>query len=237
MRYFAITLFSGFLGCASAHAEGTRAIAPNKIDFYKTISREKLTPFFQHAGVQFPPQQLALLIYKKNQRLDIWAKDAQHRHWVPIRSFEVLAASGDSGPKLLEGDGQVPEGIYHISHLNPYSHFDLSMELDYPNAFDRAQAKQDGRDHLGGDIFIHGGDRSIGCIAIGDEAIEQLFPLVAMVGVAHVQVIIAPNDFRWHTSNMAAVHPRWVEDLYQRIDRALNQFSSLQDHQNFGGAG
>ncbi len=227
MKFLAMSLLSVLLACANSHAEAAQELMPSKIDFYKTISREKLSPFFQHAGIQFPPQQLALLIYKKNQRLDIWAKDAKHNHWVPIRSFDVLAASGDSGPKLMEGDRQVPEGIYHISHLNPYSHFDLSMELDYPNAFDRAQARQDGRNHLGGDIFIHGGDRSIGCIAIGDEAIEQLFPLVAMVGVAHVQVIIAPNDYRWHTPNMAAIRPQWVEDLYHRIDLALNQFPSL----------
>ncbi len=226
MRYLRIILLSSLLGCAAlGQAEEAPKYWPNKIDFYKTLSREKLSPFFYHAGVQFPPQQLALLIYKKNQRLELWAKDDKHKHWVSIRSYEVLAASGDSGPKLMEGDKQVPEGVYHINRLNPYSHFDLSMGLDYPNEFDRAHAKQDGRENLGGDIFIHGGNRSIGCIAIGDDAIEQLFPLVAMVGLSHVQVIIAPNDFRWHTPNMAAIRPRWVEDLYQRIDRALNQFS------------
>jgi hypothetical protein len=49
----------------------------------------RLAPFFHEAGVQFPPQQLALLVFKKNQRLDLWAKDAKHDQWVPIRSFEV----------------------------------------------------------------------------------------------------------------------------------------------------
>lgn len=196
-----------------------------KVDLYSDRAREQLMPFFHQAGVQFPPQQLALLIFKKNQRLDLYAKDAQHKQWVAIRSFPILAASGAAGPKLQEGDQQVPEGIYHINRLNPYSHFDLSMGLDYPNAFDRAQAKHDGRSRLGGDIFIHGGNRSIGCVAIGDAAIEQLFPLVAIVGTQHVQVIIAPNDYRAHTADMAAVRPQWVSALYHSIDHALNQFS------------
>lgn len=204
---------------------GVAAAQASKADAYEGRAREQLLPFFHQAGVQFPPQQLALLIFKKNQRLDVYAKDAQHKQWVQIRSFAILAASGTPGPKLQEGDHQVPEGIYHINRLNPYSHFDLSMGLDYPNAFDRAKAKLDGRSHLGGDIFIHGGNRSIGCVAIGDAAIEQLFPLVAMVGAQHVQVIIAPNDYRAHTPDMAAVRPQWVSTLYQSIDHALNQFS------------
>lgn len=201
------------------------SVAQANTGAYEELARQKLLPFFQQAGVQFPPKQLALLIFKKNRRLDLWAKDAQHKGWVQIRSFSILAASGSSGPKLQEGDHQVPEGVYHITRLNPYSHFDLSMGLDYPNAFDRAQAKQDGRSQLGGDIFIHGGNRSVGCVAIGDAAIEQLFPLVAMVGPEHVDVIIAPNDYRAHTADMAAVRPSWVGSLYQQLDQALNRFS------------
>ena len=219
-------VFIGFLFCLGVL--DLAQAAPNeqqKVSIYQELARQRLLPFFQRAGVQFPPKQLAVLIFKKNQRLDLWAKDSQSKNWVQIRSFSILAASGNSGPKLQAGDQQVPEGVYHINRLNPYSHFDLSLGLDYPNQFDRQHAKQDGRDHLGGDIFIHGGNRSIGCVAIGDAAIEQLFPLVSMVGMKHVEVIIAPNDFRIHTPDMAAVHPQWVSALYQEIDQELNQFS------------
>ncbi len=215
-------LISGVLKAVSILAYSGQA---HEMTPYQSIAMQRLLPFFQRAGVQFPPKQLALLVFKKNQRMDLWAKDAKHKHWVQIRSFEILAASGNSGPKLQAGDKQVPEGVYHINRLNPYSHFDLSMGLDYPNDFDRAHARQDGRSKLGGDIFIHGGDRSIGCIAIGDAAIEQLFPLVAAVGTEHVEVVIAPNDYRMHTPGMAQVHPSWVAALYQNIDKALNQFS------------
>lgn len=223
----ALILLGTFLGNTLAEAKEQEAVGElqHKVQLYSVSARDQLIPFFHQAGVQFPPQQVALLIFKKNHRLDLWAKDVHHQKWVQIRSFSVLAASGDSGPKLEAGDHQVPEGIYHIAYLNPNSHFDLSMALDYPNTFDREQAKRDGRSHLGGDIFIHGGNRSIGCVAIGDAAIEQLFPLVALVGVQNVKVIIAPNDYRWHTAEMASIHPNWVTTLYHRIDRELDQFS------------
>ena len=212
---------------AEAKEQEASGSLQHKVQLYSFSAREQLLPFFHQAGVQFPPQQLALLIFKGNHRLDLWAKDAHHQQWVQIRSFSVLAASGNSGPKLQAGDHQVPEGIYHIAYLNPNSRFDLSMAIDYPNTFDLEEAKHDGRNRgeLGGDIFIHGGNRSIGCVAIGDAAIEQLFPLVALVGIQHVKVIIAPNDYRFHTADMASIHPDWINTLYHRIDHALDEFS------------
>jgi murein L,D-transpeptidase YafK len=98
------------------------------------------------------------------------------------------------GPKLREGDRQVPEGVYRIASLNPNSRFHLSMEVNYPNDFDRAMAAKDGRVNLGGQIFIHGGTASIGCLAMGDAVIERLFVLVARVGRENVRVVIAPGE-------------------------------------------
>ena len=68
-----------------------------------------------------------------------------------IDGDEVGAAfSGTLGPKLREGDGQIPEGIYGIGYLNPNSSYYLSLKVTYPNASDRARAKKDGRTNLGG---------------------------------------------------------------------------------------
>jgi len=71
-----------------------------------------------------------------------------------VADYRITAASGTAGPKLREGDRQVPEGIYRIVGLNPNSRYHLSMKLDYPNAFDRHQAARDGRARPGSDIFI-----------------------------------------------------------------------------------
>lgn len=143
-----------------------------------------------------------------------------------VRSYPILAASGATGPKLRQGDGQVPEGVYRAILLNPDSRFHLSIELDYPSAFDRRKAREDGRSGLGGDIFIHGRDVSIGCLAMGDEAIEELFVLVADTGLRNVRVIIAPRDLRLEEvpPEEWPRHVAWAEELYERITRELRGF-------------
>ena len=81
----------------------------------------------------------------------------------------------DYGQELRQGDGQIPEGIYRIEHLNPMSSFYLSMKVGYPNDFDRARAKEDGRTDLGGDIFIHGSCVTIGCVPLQNGPIEEVY--------------------------------------------------------------
>jgi hypothetical protein len=171
------------------------------------------------AGVAMPPGHLWLVAIKDEKRLDLFGQDAAGRR-VKIRSWTVLAASGGAGPKLREGDRQVPEGVYRIDHLNPNSAYHLSLRIDYPNAADRAHATQDGRQRLGGDIFIHGKDVSVGCLAIGDEAIEELFWLVATVGRDAFTVVIAPTDLR-RGPPPASRGPAWTQELYRDLKREL----------------
>jgi murein L,D-transpeptidase YafK len=136
----------------------------------------------------------------------------------------ILAASGLPGPKLRQGDGQVPEGIYAVPALNPNSRFHLSIMLDYPNAYDVAVAEAEGRTDLGGEIFIHGGAASIGCLAIGDDAIERLFVLVADVGIENVAVIVAPHDPRGGIGLDPVAGLPFTAGLYGQIEAALAAF-------------
>lgn len=151
--------------------------------------------WFADAGAAFPPRRLDLVVLKAERRLELWAPGPDGRS-VRVHTTAVLAASGSAGPKLREGDQQVPEGVYGVRVLNPNSRFHLSFGIDYPNALDRAAARADGRSELGGDIYFHGGAASIGCVAVGDAAIEPLFWLVARTGKARVRVLIAPWDLR-----------------------------------------
>ena len=116
------------------------------------------------------------------------------------------------------------KGIYTLISLNPLSNYELSMELSYPNSFDVYWAKKTGRTNLGDDIFIHGGDRSIGCVAIGDDAIQKLYPLVAKVGIHNVTVIIAPNDLRRQPAIIDRHAPSWLPELYAELSSALKAF-------------
>jgi len=182
-----------------------------------------MSPVFENAGLRYPSQKVALLAFKEEKRLELWAKN--DGEWSFVKDFPVLAASGSAGPKLREGDRQVPEGIYGVEYLNPNSSYHLSIKLDYPNEFDREQAKIDGRTSLGGDIFIHGNSLSVGCLAMGDDVAEQLFVLVAKVGKDNVRVIVAPRDFR-RTGLSISTNPKpaWLPTLYQNIETELRAF-------------
>ncbi len=144
--------------------------------------------------------------------------------WRHIKNYPVLAASGHAGPKLKEFDLQVPEGIYHITALNPNSLFHLSMRVNYPNRYDLAHAEKEGRKHLGGDIYIHGSNLSIGCVAVGDQSIDQLFVLAYEIGIQNIKVIIAPNDLRRQPPIVHPKAPQWTQELYAKIKTALQRY-------------
>jgi len=191
---------------------------------YGPSARARMKPHFERAGVAYPPRETAILAFKDEERVAVWARGANGR-WRFICRYPILAASGHAGPKLRQGDLQVPEGIYRIAHLNPNSSYHLSMKVNYPNDFDRRMAVRDRRTRLGGDIFIHGQDVSIGCIAIGDRAIEELFTLVAETGHSRVKVIIAPNDLRSEGAILHEDTPRWAAGtLYRDLQAALADF-------------
>jgi len=130
--------------------------------------------------------------------------------------FPFTAQSGKTGPKSRSGDGQIPEGIYHIETLNPNSSYHLSMKVSYPNQDDRARSSILGVGDFGGDIYIHGKQASIGCIAIGDHAIEQVFYIVNQCGFKNVAVIIAPNNF---STDPPALNEH--RTLYEAIKNAM----------------
>jgi hypothetical protein len=187
-------------------------------------ARARLAPHFAAAGVPFPPESVALLAFKDALRLELYARGAG-QGWTPIRAYAVLAASGDLGPKLREGDKQVPEGLYRVTFLNANSRFHVSLRLDYPNAFDLRMARLEGRSRLGGDIMIHGKDVSAGCLAVGDQAAEDLFALAAMVMPGAVHTVISPTDFRTTAAEaIRAAGARWTSDLYSWIRSELSNY-------------
>ncbi|MEM9017831.1 MAG: L,D-transpeptidase family protein [Verrucomicrobiota bacterium] len=166
---------------------------------------------------------LTLIALKEEEMLEVWGHD-KDGEMTRIRSYPFTATSGELGPKLKEGDYQIPEGIYRIEYLNPNSSYHLSMKLNYPNSFDRKKGKEDDRKGLGFDIFIHGRSVTIGCIAIGDEAIEDLFVIVSQVGVSKVNVILAPRDFRKNLPSPEIPGIDWEEELYEEIRTEILPF-------------
>jgi hypothetical protein len=174
-------------------------------------------------GVPYPPATVVLLAIKDERVIHVHA-GAPGSAPVYVDSIPVVAASGGPGPKLREGDMQVPEGVYPIESLNPNSRFHVSLRIGYPNDFDRAMAARDGRTRdrvpLGGDIMIHGSDLSVGCLAVGDDAAERLFTLTADTGLGNIRVVIVPTNLAADPAPAPGL-PDWVPELYRALDAEL----------------
>jgi len=196
------------------------------LQVYGENATRKLNYYFAKAKVSYPPREATFVALKQEKKLELWARDNGEFRF--IRDYYILGASGDAGPKLRQGDRQVPEGVYRIAELNPNSHYHLSMKLNYPNEFDLFHAWQEGRDNPGSDIFIHGSTASIGCLAMGDAAIEELFVLTAQVGAENVKVVIAPHDPRLYPLEADSEElPVWTPELYSIISREIEALSPV----------
>jgi hypothetical protein len=200
------------------------ATVASRVAEHGRAARARLAPVFARAGVAYPPAAVTLVGLKEEARLEVHAgarRDAQ----AFVTSYPILAASGGPGPKLREGDGQVPEGLYRIESLNPNSRYHLALRVSYPNADDRRRGIADRRPRLGGDIMIHGNAVSIGCLAMGDAAAEDLFVLAADTGLSGIAVILAPHDLRRRPAPTGTGLPAWAPALYADIRAALAALS------------
>jgi murein L,D-transpeptidase YafK len=111
--------------------------------------------------------------FKEEKQLEAWIRQRKTGKYELFRTWPIAALSGKPGPKLAEGDGQVPEGFYYVTPalMKPDSTFHLAFNIGYPNAYDRHHGR------TGSFIMIHGNRVSIGCLAMTDEKIEEIYTL------------------------------------------------------------
>ena len=141
----------------------SEAYATKEKIVYKTLSGHSIS----HDSLR-----IYFRVFKTEKIIELWAKNASDSVFIPMKEFQICELSGDVGPKRRSHDLQVPEGFYHISDLNPFSKYYLSMQINYPNASDSIRGV---RGHLGNLIFIHGSCMSSGCLAMTDDRIKELF--------------------------------------------------------------
>lgn len=200
----------------------------------RSASLEKLDSIkreFQSRNLPFPPDKIFLRIFKEEKSLELWVKKTTGNSFALLKQFSICATSGRPGPKRREGDGQIPEGMYHIELFNPTSQFYLSLRLNYPNQSDRILGDHA---HPGGDIYIHGSCATIGCIPISDAGIKELY-LIAMEarsrGQSQIPVHIFPcklDEDRWTTLQIEyANHPEVI--LFWKNLKSCYEF--FQQHQ------
>lgn len=191
---------------------------------YGSAARARLAPRFRGAGVTYPPAKVLLVGLKEEGLLKVYAQPAGQRARMRFICQYPIVASGPSlGPKLREGDRMTPEGVYHVTFLNPESSYHLSMAINYPNAFDQQQARRDKRTKPGCDIMIHGFYLSDGCLAMGDTAATDLFVLVSDAGTRNTEIVLSPVDFRLQPDFELEGQPAWTRKLYADLRDRMTQ--------------
>jgi murein L,D-transpeptidase YafK len=166
-------------------------------------------------------QPVYLRIFKQEAVLEVWMDG--NRGWRLFQSYPICRFSGHLGPKLTEGDRQAPEGFYQVAarQLNPNSRRHLSFNLGFPNEYDRAHGR------TGSFLMVHGGCSSVGCYAMTDPAVEDIYGLVSAAlkqGQRDVDVHAFP--FRMTDANMLRHgHSRWI-DFWRNLKAGYDLFEN-----------
>ncbi|WP_247743534.1 murein L,D-transpeptidase family protein [Shimia sp. R10_1] len=161
-------------------------------------------------------------IFKEEKTLELWLKSEAGPYQL-FRSYPICNHSGALGPKLKEGDRQSPEGFYRVDKaaLNPNSSYHLSFNLGFPNRYDRAQRR------TGSYLMVHGDCVSVGCYAMTDPMIEEIYVTVEAAlkgGQAFVPVHAFP--FRPTEARMAKASGHRWESYWQSLAPAYHSFAS-----------
>lgn len=147
-----------------------------------------------------PGLPVLLRFFKEESEMEMWVQPAGAAEWKLFRSWKIARWSGKLGPKAVAGDCQTPEGFYHtdLASLNPRSNYHLAFNINYPNARDKSLG------HTGSLIMVHGSNVSVGCFAMTNPAIEEIYTLVVMsLGAGQERVPIHCFPFRMTPKRMA----------------------------------
>jgi len=169
-----------------------------------TVSRE-----FKRKNMAYPPREIFLRAFKSQNEMELWARNSEGGEYKLIKTYRICSISGSLGPKRTEGDRQVPEGFYFIEEFNPRSDYLLSMLLNYPNYSDQRM----GKGKLGGNIYIHGGCVTVGCLPMTDEGIKELYTIclnAKLNGQEYIPIHIYPT--RLSANGMAYLKHEFPKD-------------------------
>ena len=154
--------------------------------------------------------------------LQIYMQGADGRYKL-FKTKDICAASGKLGPKTKTGDHQSPEGFYFINagRFNPWSSYHLSLNLGYPNTYDRAHG------YTGNFLMIHGQCVSIGCYAMTDGGINEIYTL-AGAAIKNGQGIVRVHAFPFpmNEANMALAKGNSHLPFWQNLKQGWDWFES-----------
>ncbi|MFZ1107193.1 MAG: L,D-transpeptidase family protein [Rhodomicrobium sp.] len=228
-----VSAFLGLLAIAATASAVDEALAQSLPVIFEDISRfvDRLTPNTSEnqksVGALLAEKQMRLnapifvRIYKEESELEVWKlKDGRFQH---LRTYPICAWSGDLGPKLRVGDRQAPEGFYTVgpAQMNPSSQYHLAFNIGFPNAYDSANG------HTGSAIMVHGDCKSVGCFAMTDARIEEIYALARAAfagGQKYFHVHIMP--FRMTAANMASHRDSPWHQFWARLKEGSDSFEA-----------
>jgi murein L,D-transpeptidase YafK len=199
------------------HWLGDRLISERQAQFDRNQLRADLV-----AGGFVFGDSAHIRIFKREKRLELWLRRGGDRYAM-FRSYDICTFSGGLGPKLREGDRQAPEGFYRVgkAQLNPNSRHHLSFNLGFPNAFDR----QLGR--TGSALMVHGGCSSIGCYAITDRSVDEVYALVeAALGNGQDAIDVHVFPFMLTETALAAEGANAWQPFWRNLKQGFDLFES-----------
>jgi hypothetical protein len=186
-------------------------------------AREALKKRFAKAGIAYPATKITMIALKQERMVYLFV---ENKSPVFIGSYPLSTFSGKLGPKLRQGDLQIPEGVYEIN--GRAASFRLALKVKYPNAFDSRMASQDKRTALGSDILVHNGTVSTGCLVLSMPNMQELFIAASDVGVSNVSLIIVPcNLLKSPPGTDFSRQPNWVPHLYESLKKTLERYPHL----------
>lgn len=187
------------MGIAPAQTTGDRVL-----DARNNVQSE----FAEHFG-----KPVFIRIIKEDRDLELWVQEAD-KSWQILKSYHIFGMSGELGPKTAEGDEQAPEGFYRVypHSMNPRSKFHLSFNIGYPNAYDRKLGR------TGSFIMVHGDILSIGCFAMTDARIEEIYTMVNEAFKAGTQFVpVQVYPFRMTDERMLKERESEHFDFWQHL--------------------
>jgi murein L,D-transpeptidase YafK len=222
------TLLMGLLVLAGmiSHAQNSF------VDYQKSFGRvsdafkrkeDTLKRQFAAKKLTWPAKYIYIRSFKYDSELEVWVRNSLSEEFQLFKTYKVCALAGSLGPKRMEGDFQVPEGVYHINEFNHNSAFHLSLGISYPNASDRILSDSI---QPGGDIYIHGSCVTTGCIPITNPQIEEVYILASharSAGQDFIPVHIFPIRFNVMRSKYYLERQIQNDPELQRFEARLKQ--------------
>ncbi len=187
---------------------------------------------FKKKGIKYPSKHLFMRSFKSTNEFELYARNSISDTFTLIKKYRVCALSGILGPKRWEGDRQVPEGFYFIEDFNPRSNYHLSLLVNYPNYSDLINAVD--KVHPGGDIYIHGGCMTVGCLPMTNPFIEELYTLCMqsrIAGQMYIPVHIYPIHFNEKGLNFLGREYKDEEEKHKfwvTLKRAYDYFNATK---------